>query len=174
VAAKKQRRHAVDLDRSISADELAELLELTPARIRQLVQEGILERAGHGRYALAANIRAYLRHLRAGNGTGRPGEAESPKLRRDRAEAERAELRVDREREELIPRAAALDMLNGILGALGSVLLKIPTSWSVDVVNIKGRRDAVVRLRPLVAQLIEKLALVADEIDPDTNGTGRR
>jgi hypothetical protein len=175
VAARKQRRRAVDLDRSISADELAELLELTPARIRQLVQEGILERAGHGRYALATNIRAYLRHLRAGNGTGRPGEAESPKLRRDRAEAERAELRVDREREELLPRDQALEMVYDLVGRLQSRILRIPQAWSVDVVAIKNRREAVIRLRPLVATLIETLQLVADEIEePGPNGKKAR
>lgn len=159
----------MDIDGTVTTGQLATLLELTAARIRQLTQDGVLPKAGRGRYVLADAIVAYVRHLRIGAEAGE----HSPRMRRERAEADRAELRAARERDELLPVEAHLEILYDVVNRLQSRILKIPTSWSVDVVGIKNRREAVVRLRPLTASLIETLRIVADEVEPaEANGNG--
>jgi hypothetical protein len=159
---------------TVSAAQLAKILNRTPARIRQLVDEGVLVRTGRNRYPLLENVGRFIAYLDAGRDPGTTGGAESPRLRRDRAEAERAEMRVDRERDELLPRDQALAIAYDLVGRLQSRVLRIPQAWSVDVIAIRNRREAVIRLRPLVATLIETLQLVADEIeDPGPNGKAR-
>jgi DeoR/GlpR family transcriptional regulator of sugar metabolism len=48
---------------SVSAEELAELFGVTDRTIRQLAEDGIALRIGHGRYDAEASTTNYIRHL---------------------------------------------------------------------------------------------------------------
>lgn len=163
----------MDPDLTVSASDLAHLWEVTPARIYQLTQEGVLHRVGRGKYPLFASVWALRRHEFGANENGK-GAGESPRLRRERAEAERAEHRAAREREELLPATAHREIVYDLVGRLQSRILKIPSAWSVDVLGIKNRREALVRLRPLVAQLVETLQVVGDEVEEEESPPRRR
>ena len=51
--------------REYSAHVIAELLEITPRRLQQLVAEGWIERPAHGRYYLIESVRGYIRYLKS-------------------------------------------------------------------------------------------------------------
>jgi phage terminase Nu1 subunit (DNA packaging protein) len=49
---------------SVSAEELADLFGCSDRLIRQLAEEGIIVRVGHGRYDPSASTTKYITHLR--------------------------------------------------------------------------------------------------------------
>lgn len=49
---------------TIGTGELAKLLDVTPQRIGQLVQAGVLRKLGRGRYRIGEAVPAYVRFLR--------------------------------------------------------------------------------------------------------------
>jgi hypothetical protein len=90
----------------VSLDELAGLLELGTRRVAELRTSGILAPAGRGRFDGAKSIQGYLRHLRQELAT-KAGASERSTLLQERtlkvkADRELAELRLERERGEVI------------------------------------------------------------------------
>jgi phage terminase Nu1 subunit (DNA packaging protein) len=78
---------------TISAAALAELLRLTPARIRQLAEDGVMVRTGHGKYDLELSVGNYVERLReqaagraTSNGSGLNLPNESALLKRAQRE----------------------------------------------------------------------------------------
>ena len=90
----------------VSLDELAGLLELGTRRVAELRTSGILTPAGRGRFDGAKSIQGYLRHLRQELAT-KAGTSERLSLVQERtlkvrADRELAQLRLERERGEVI------------------------------------------------------------------------
>jgi phage terminase Nu1 subunit (DNA packaging protein) len=48
---------------SVSAEELADLFGVTDRTVRQLAEDGIAVRVGHGRYDAEASTTNYIHHL---------------------------------------------------------------------------------------------------------------
>ena len=90
----------------VTLEELAGLLELGTRRVAELRTSGILTPAGRGRFNGAKSIQGYLRHLRQELAT-KAGTSERTTLLQERtlkvkADRELAELRLERERGEVI------------------------------------------------------------------------
>lgn len=68
----------------MSARQLGEVLGLNERTVRELVDRGIVNRTGRGRYDLFGSVLAYVEHLRT-VAAGRGGEAASYDLTRERA-----------------------------------------------------------------------------------------
>lgn len=90
----------------VSLDELAGLLELGTRRVAELRTSGILTPAGRGRFDGAKSVRGYIQHLRQELAT-KAGTSERLSLVQERtlkvkADRELAELRLERERGEVI------------------------------------------------------------------------
>jgi phage terminase Nu1 subunit (DNA packaging protein) len=99
----KAPRHS-QFDR-VSVAALARMFELTAGRIYQLVQDGILPRAGRGVYDLNACVPSYVRHLRkeiAEAGLG-ADDFVSQRARLTKARADTMETEVAAMRDQLIP-----------------------------------------------------------------------
>jgi phage terminase Nu1 subunit (DNA packaging protein) len=82
-------------------DTIAKLLELTPRRINQLVQEGVIPRpASRGRYELVGAVQGYIRYLRQLNigeeMDSQGGSEVAHRKRLTKARADIAEMEVER------------------------------------------------------------------------------
>jgi hypothetical protein len=75
----------------VSAAELAGVLGVTPRRVRQLTEEGLIKPAHHGKYDLAACARAYIARIEADR-AGEVAELRGEKLALVRAQRRRVEL----------------------------------------------------------------------------------
>ena len=110
----------------VSLDELAGLLELGTRRVAELRTSGILTPIGRGRFDGAKSIRGYLRHLRQELAT-KAGTSERTTLLQERtlkvkADRELAELRLERERGEVVSAVAVREAGIKISAALSSRL----------------------------------------------------
>jgi len=90
----------------VTLDELAGLLELGTRRVAELRTSGILAPIGRGRFDGAKSIRGYIQHLRQELAT-KAGSSERTTLLQERtlkvkADRELAELRLERERGEVV------------------------------------------------------------------------
>ena len=110
----------------VSLDELAGLLELGTRRVAELRTSGILTPIGRGRFDGAKSIQGYLRHLRQELAT-KAGTSERLSLVQERtlkvrADRELAELRLERERGEVVSAVAVREAGIKISAALSSRL----------------------------------------------------
>ena len=82
-------------DNNQSADTMAKLLDITPRRLSQLVEMGVMPKEGRGKYPLVLCVHAYIRYLR---GLGLKSDANIPdgsmshKDRLTKAQADKAEV----------------------------------------------------------------------------------
>jgi len=92
---------------TVDVQTLAEMLRLTPRRIQQLAREGQIPKASRGRYPLIESVRGYVDYLNELAAKARQGAEQlvAPKLRKETALAELAELELAEKRRETIPRA---------------------------------------------------------------------
>jgi phage terminase Nu1 subunit (DNA packaging protein) len=112
---------------TVSTTRLAFLLDATPKTIADYAQRGIVVRVGHGEYDLALSIRGVVAHLRE-MARGRGGElavdaVAAERRRLLRAQADRAELQVQQERGQWLPRAEVLSVWQEALRTLRIRLL---------------------------------------------------
>jgi len=72
----------------VSLALFADLVDLSPRRVRTLIQEGKLPPATGDKLPLAAGVRAYVRFLRQGRGDSDELRAERLRLTREQADAQ--------------------------------------------------------------------------------------
>lgn len=81
----------------LNTEQMAELLDMSPQRLRELTRRGDVPKAGHGRYDPAQAVPAYCRTIRAaaagrGGGEGQPGALDLVQERAALAKAQREKL----------------------------------------------------------------------------------
>lgn len=114
--------------------QMAALMRLSLSQVRTKAREGVFTRCGRGRYDVAESVGRYIEHLRsvasrvgATPPGGSPDELKAEKLRLTRAQADKEETRVARERGELVPADAVSREWAGILRDLRNALLAVPS-----------------------------------------------
>jgi phage terminase Nu1 subunit (DNA packaging protein) len=148
-----------DLQPSVSTDELAEILQISSRRIRQLVLDGVLPREKRGRYDIAESSKCYIAFLqrpevsqRRAAALGLSGTKKITASRQQliQCQAERQQLRLEQERGVLIP----IDVFRREVGKAFRVvrdnLLRLPAQLAPQLVGeslviVHERLDAGIR-----------------------------
>lgn len=139
-----------------SAAQLAALLGIGARRVRELAEAGVIPRAPRGRYSTGAAVAAYAMHLRevAAGRRGGSGDGETLDLAQERAllarsQREAVELKLARDRGELVNahevRIAFAGMVtaarNRLRGLASAAKGRIPTLSTRDVEEIERLVD---------------------------------
>jgi phage terminase Nu1 subunit (DNA packaging protein) len=159
-----------NLPAEVSAASLAQLLGIGPRRLRELAELRVVPRTPRGRYPFAAAVAAYTAHLRE-VAAGRAAEVRDPngcevldlateRARLAKAQREHVELRMARERGELVDaEAVRLGYAAMVRGAV-SRLRGVPS-------RARGR------LPSLTVEGIEELERLIDEaLEEVASGAG--
>ena len=123
---------------------IAKLLCLTPRRVQQLSQEGVIPRAERGRYELAPSVQGYVRYLQeriAGN-SKTPYDYHTEKARLVRAQADRAEAELAELNGNLVSAADVAEQWGHLLANMKSRLLAIPSKTAPKLLQ-KERIDTI-------------------------------
>jgi phage terminase Nu1 subunit (DNA packaging protein) len=142
----------------VTLDELAGLLELGTRRVAELRTSGILTPAGRGRFDGAKSVRGYIQHLRQELAT-KAGSSERTTLLQERtlkvkADRELAELRLERERGEVVAVATVREAGVKIGAVLSSRLTMLANDAASSLAGLNerelhkqlaGRVDSVLR-----------------------------
>lgn len=115
-------------DTLITVGELAKLLDLTPQRVRQLVNEGVLPKASRGSYAMRACVNAYINFLRDKTVTasGSQHDYRTEKARLTKAQAEIAEIELAQKRGELASISDFEKATEAVMRTIRTNMMNIP------------------------------------------------
>lgn len=149
----------ITTDTEVSTSELACVLGITGRYIRQLTEDGVLEKIKQGRYKLCASVKRYIDSKE----TGTEDDAKLEKAKKAAevtlktskahiAKMEADELRGKMHRSEDVE-AMTADLIYAIRGSL----LALPGRLAVDVAAVKTPAEAADIIRREVALLMQEL-----------------
>ena len=152
----------------VGRKELASWLKLTTMRITQLVEEGVIPRAGRGKYPLKLCLQGYIDHLRAmAEGRGRTTELADEKLLTARLERRRRELEFAEAEGSLITVQAHESAITEALDLVRSNLRNLPGSVGPRLVGLDDARDVVAILAPAVDDAMRSIVAEAERRSQD-------
>ena len=119
-------------------DAISKLLNITPARIRQLVAEGIIPRAERGKYDLIRCVRGYVKYLQErAEGRGiEPTGLHEERMRLLAAQAEHKELEVAALHRSLLPFDEVVAAWQQLVAAFRPKCLSLPSKLAPLVVTM--------------------------------------
>ncbi len=145
-----------------SAATLGKLLDLTERRIRQLAREDIIPKVKSGQYDMVGGIRGYLKHMRSSESRTLP-DYQQQKARHSRLKSDLLELRLAREKKQLISAKAVDDAWCDITIRAREILLGMAPGLAAKIILLKNVDD----ITDCIDQEVETvLALLAN---PDYN-----
>lgn len=110
-------------------ERMAKFIDVSPRRLQQLVQEGVVPKADRGRYSPIAVNLAYIRYLRD-RGSVSDGESDFSKERLGKTKAEREllEMELAKERREVIAADRVFSFLENVFVAVKMQIIGLPLS----------------------------------------------
>jgi hypothetical protein len=108
---------------TVTVGQLAAELGVSEREVQQLAAEGVIEKAGRGRYVRSTSVARYCAHLRERQAPAGYAEA---RARKTEAEASLREHELGRQRAETMPVATALAVVRATLQALDGSLRSAP------------------------------------------------
>jgi phage terminase Nu1 subunit (DNA packaging protein) len=112
---------------TVSVTTLSKLLNLTPMRIQQLAQEGVIPKTGRGVYPLVPSVQGYVKYLQARvNGGGSVAGLATERTRLARAQSERLEAQNAIMRRDLAPMSLIVEAIAKSAAIASDVLDGIP------------------------------------------------
>ncbi|MDR2365422.1 MAG: hypothetical protein LBD68_06145 [Zoogloeaceae bacterium] len=155
-----------------SVEEIAELLDMTPRRVQQLVKEGVIPKpVSRGQYEVVPSVVGYIRRLKAML-DGESGDLLTERTRLTRLQAEKIEIDIAEREEKLIEVAAAERAWSDMIGAFRAKLLNIPERAAPEVAG-RSERQAAGILADMIYEALSELSNWKpkdnddDEAEPD-------
>ncbi len=149
---------------------IAKLLDLSPRRIRQLVDEGVIPRHERGRYELVPAVRGYINFLRerAVNADVGSDELGRHRARKTKEEADQLEMKSGEMRRELIRSDEFHTMMISAFARVRAKILALPSKMAPLVFVEKTAARAESILRGAVHEALDELAAtrIADDGEP--------
>lgn len=108
---------------TVSVQQLSRLLDLTPSRIRQLVEAGAIPKVGRDRYPLVGAVQGYIKFLR--DEDRRAAQAASAARLAD-ARVEETNLRIAEKMRNLVPIEDHRAVLASVIRTVRDELAKVP------------------------------------------------
>lgn len=150
-------------DQQVNLKLLCEMLDLTPQRIAQLVNDGVIPRSGRGRYELVPAVKSYIGYLRK-----RPTNVESvgdddygtQRTRLTKAKADMAEMEKEQMANSLIPANDVSDAWETMVSNMRARLLSIPTKSATSVFAANDVIDAKRILKENINEALRELSTI--------------
>lgn len=147
---------------SISTATIAKLLDLSPRRIQQLVDEGVVPREQRGRFALIPAVRGYIHFLRerAVNASADADSIGRHRSRKLKEEADQLEMKSAQMRGELLPRDEVHVAVTGTLALVRSRMLAIPSKRAPMLAPEMTPAEAQAILKSAIHEVLAELAAI--------------
>lgn len=140
---------------------LCSLLDLTPRRVQQLTNEGVLFKVERGRYDLVRSVRGYVAYLRERAEKGASASEDTALSRKRMADAQMAELDLEVRRGERLPAGEVEEMMQRVATTVRTNLLGVPAKVTPLVVGKKGEAQ----VEGIIRTAIDDALLALTEMD---------
>jgi phage terminase Nu1 subunit (DNA packaging protein) len=140
---------------------ISKLLDLSPRRVYQLANEGVIPRAEKGRYELVPAVRGYIRYLRdraIGAGALPEDAARAFRARLIKAQAEAQEMENEKVRGELIPQAVVGRAWADMAMAFRARTLSVPKKAAPQVVGVNSIAEIEGILERMIMEALDELS----------------
>lgn len=155
-------------DTLVTDAELAALVNVSPRRIRQLAESGVLERVERNQYALGASIQALLEEA-AGSGSALVRE----RTRKLSAEATRAELQLAKERGEVALIDEFVRLQSARYAIIRQNIMQVPQRAVLQLLGCTQETEFKAKLKDELTLALKTAAEtepdLTDETDDDAN-----
>lgn len=118
-----------------STAQMADIFQLTPRRIQQLAEEGILVKAGRGKYAAAESIRRYIKSVTERDGGKTEVDYFEERAHHEKAKRLKTEMEVAVMKGELHRSSDVEMVMNDMVAAFRSKMLALPTKLAPQLVG---------------------------------------
>ncbi len=140
-----------------SVDTIAKLLDMTPRRVQQLANEGIIPKPkDRGQYEIVPCVVGYIKHVK-GMLNGEAGDLASEKTRLTRAQADKTEIETARLKGDLVSLDDAERAWSALVGAFRAKMLTLAPRAAPAVLN-KTEREAERILTDMVYEALAELS----------------
>lgn len=140
-----------------NGDKVAKLLNISIPQVYNLANSGIIPKSDNGVWDLAACAHGYIKYLQGRSGDEKRDLA-SERTRLLRLQGDRVELETAILRAELIPAEVVKSVWTGILGAVRSRLLAIPSRLAVTCFGAADQVELEDGAMRLVEEALHELA----------------
>ena len=123
---------------------VAQYLDLSERRVRQLRDEGVLEEKAPGLYDLRSSVRRYINYLRGDEGGKADLNEERAKLTKEKRIAAETENKV--RNGELYRKSDIMTGMTTIVMNLRSRLLALPNKLAANIAKLDGDEDKIMDL----------------------------
>ena len=122
---------------------VAQYLDLSERRVRQLRDEGVLEEKAPGLYDLRSSVRRYINYLRGDEGGKADLNEERAKLTKEKRIAAETENKV--RNGELYRKSDIMTGMTTIVMNLRSRLLALPNKLAANIAKLDGDEDKIIK-----------------------------
>ncbi|CAN7264866.1 type IV toxin-antitoxin system AbiEi family antitoxin domain-containing protein [Trinickia sp. LjRoot230] len=151
-------------DTLVTDAQLAALVNVSPRRIRQLAESGLLERVERNQYALGASIQALLEEA-AGSGSALVRE----RTRKLSAEATRAELALSKERGEVALISEFERVQSAKYAIIRQKIMQVPQRAVLQLLGCTQETEFKAKLKDELTLALKTAAQTEPELTDETD-----
>ncbi|WKT76963.1 hypothetical protein [Lysinibacillus fusiformis] len=123
----------------VSTVVIAKMFNMTPRRVRQLVEEGVVDRIGHGRFNLIDTVSKYITFLKLNTESLTEGDIteslDYEKWLHEKAKREKAEIELAHIKKEMHSSGEVEEVMNNMMMNFRQRMLAIPSVCAPFLVN---------------------------------------
>lgn len=123
----------------VNTEAIAKMFGVTSRRVRQFVEEGVIDRAGYGRFNLVDTVSKYITFLKlsADNMTQEDitESLEYEKWLHEKAKREKAEIELSHIKREMHSSGEVEEVMNNMVMNFRQRVLSIPTKCALQLIN---------------------------------------
>jgi hypothetical protein len=142
----------------LSTQNVAKLLMLNPERIRQLTNDGYIERIGRNKYSLNAAVQGYIRFLKSDE---RRNSKSASQSRWQDIKTQKADFELSVLQGQYLPRDDMMAAIDVIVATAKQEIQKLPARLTRDPVEQRRIEAEVVDVLNRISDKIERQAGVA-------------
>lgn len=147
----------------VNTKALAKMFGVTERRVRQFVEEGVIDRVGHGRFNLMDTVNKYIVHLRLSNEGMDESDVEESleyeKYLHEKAKREKAEIELAHIKGQMHAAAEVEKVMNNMLTSFRAKMLALPTKVAPSLIA----QDDISQIESMIeSQIHEALTELAD------------
>ncbi len=155
-------KRKITSDTQVGTSELACVLGVAGRYVRQLAEDGVIERTGRGRFLLADSVQKYIASAKSGRTTKSGQEMEQAKLAAEveykEAKAKAAKLETEELEGKMHRSEDVAAMTQDLIYAVRGMLLALPGRLSVDVSAARSAAEAAEVIKKEVHSMMREIS----------------
>lgn len=150
----------------VNTTAIAKMFGVTDRRVRQFVEEGVIDRIGHGRYDVSDTVLKYVTHLRLSNDQLDQSDIteslDYEKYLHEKAKREKAEIELAHIKGRMHTSTEVEKVMNNMLASFRARILAIPSKTAPSLIA----RDEISQIEQIIEVQVHEALSELSEYDP--------